>query len=128
MFIHMDEYKAAALDQVFAALAHATRREMLVLLESDGSTVTDLAARFDCSLNVASKHIQSLERAGLVRRERYGRLHSLTLDPAPLVDAAAFIERYRVRWEQQLGHLGRYLDQLAKERKSSSKSPKKEST
>jgi DNA-binding transcriptional ArsR family regulator len=114
----MDEYEYPALDDVFAALAHPTRRQMLVLLEKQGSKVTELAARFDCALNVASKHIQRLERAGLVRRERNGRVHSLSLDPAPLADAAAFIERYRVRWERQLGRLGNYLDQLAKERKA----------
>jgi DNA-binding transcriptional ArsR family regulator len=118
IFIQMDEYVSPALDDVFAALAHPTRRQMLVLLENQGSKVTDLAARFDCSLNVASKHIQSLERAGLVRRERHGRVHRLSLDPAPLADAAAFIERYRVRWERQLGRLGNYLDRLAKERKT----------
>ena len=114
----MDEYVSSALDDVFAALAHPTRRQMLVLLENEGLKVTELAARFDCSLNVASKHIQSLERAGLVHRERHGRVHSLSLDPAPLADAAAFIERYRVRWERQLGRLGNYLDQLAKVRKA----------
>jgi DNA-binding transcriptional ArsR family regulator len=114
----MDEYASPSLDDVFAALALPTRRQMLVLLENQGAKVTDLAARFDCSFNVASKHIQSLERAGLVRRERRGRVHRLSLGPEPLADAAAFIERYRVRWERQLRRLGNYLDQLAAERKT----------
>lgn len=108
----MGEY-ASALDHTFAALAHPTRREMLELLVHEPTRVTDLAARFDCSLNVASKHILSLERAGLVRREHKGREHWLRIDAAPLSDAAAFVQRYRKLWEHQLDRLGAYLDTMA---------------
>ena len=57
---------------------------MLDVLVKEPVRVTDLAAEFDCSLNVASKHIMSLERAGLVRREQKGREHWLALNAAPL--------------------------------------------
>lgn len=75
--------------------------------------VTDLAARFDCSLNVASKHILSLERAALVSRQRQGREHRLHLETAPLVEASTFIERYRLLWEKQFDQLASYLDKMA---------------
>lgn len=102
-----------ALDYTFSALAHPTRRGMLELLAREPVRVTDLAAQFDCSLNVASKHILNLERAGLVRREQKGREHWLRLDATPLSEASEFMQRYRILWERQLDRLGAYLDKMA---------------
>ena len=107
------------LDHTFSALAHPTRRSMLEVLVREPIRVTDLAAQFDCSLNVASKHILSLERAGLVKREQKGREHWLRLEAAPLSDAAAFVQRYRRFWEQQMDRLGTYLDSMAESPKAS---------
>jgi DNA-binding transcriptional ArsR family regulator len=109
----------STLDHTFSALAHPTRRSMLEVLVREPIRVTDLAAQFDCSLNVASKHILSLERAGLVRREQKGREHWLRLEAAPLSDAAAFVQRYRRFWEQQMDRLGTYLDSMAESPKAS---------
>jgi DNA-binding transcriptional ArsR family regulator len=107
----MDEY-AGPLDDVFSALAHPTRRRMLELLASRDWCVTELAERFPSSLNVASKHVKSLERAGLISRRCQGRIHHLKLNPAPLADASEFINRYRKRWERQLERLAAYMDKL----------------
>jgi len=60
--------------------------------------VTEVAAPFDISLNSVSKHIRILERAGLVRRRVAGRDHFLSLDPAPLDAAAAWMQRERAAW------------------------------
>ena len=108
----MDE-RELSLDNTFTALAHSTRRNMIEILATEEVRVTDLAARFDCALNVASKHILCLERAGLVRRDRQGREHRLQLKAQPLVEAFAFIERYRLLWEKQFDQLGGYLDKMA---------------
>lgn len=107
----MDEHDSK-LDLTFAALAHPTRRAMLDVLMSERVRVTDLAAKFDCSLNVASKHILSLERAGLIKREQLGREHWLNIDPKPLSGAASFVERYRKLWGNKLDRLGAYLDSM----------------
>lgn len=115
LFTHMDEYESSFLDHTFSALAHPVRRRILGLLSSDDVCVTDLAANFDCSLNVVSKHIQSLERAGLIRRNRQGRVHRLHLEAAPLAEAAAFVNRYKERWERQFDRLSAHLDKLAEE-------------
>lgn len=114
----MDEQQST-LDHTFCALAHPTRRGMLEVLVREPIRVTDLAAQFDCSLNVASKHILSLERAGLVKREQKGREHWLRLEAAPLSDAAAFVQRYRRFWERQMDRLGTYLDAMAESPKTS---------
>jgi DNA-binding transcriptional ArsR family regulator len=120
----MDEYQPTILDHTFSALSHPARRRILELLASDEICVTDLAANFDCSLNVVSKHIQSLERAGLVRRSREGRVHRLRLEPTPLAAASAFIERYRDRWERQFDRLAKYLDKVAMEEERSARAKK----
>lgn len=110
----MDEY-SPTLDLTFSALSSPTRRQMLDVLVKEPIRVTDLAAKFECSLNVASKHILKLERAGLVCREQKGREHWLVLNAAPLSEASAFVQRYQKFWARQLDQLGAFLDKMAAE-------------
>lgn len=99
------------LDQTLMALADPTRRSILNRLGKGSARVTDLAQPFDISLNSVSKHIRILERARLVRRRRDGREHILTLDPRPLDDAAAWIDRHRALWTARLDTLESLLRQ-----------------
>ncbi len=89
------------LDAAFAALADATRRAILARLAEGDATVGALAAPFDMSLPAVSKHLKLLERAGLIRRERAGRVHRCRLDPDRLRDAAAWLEHQRRAWEDR---------------------------
>ena len=82
------------LDHVFQALSDPTRRAMLGALAGGERSVGELAAPFDISLAAASKHIRTLERAGLVRREVRGRTHHCSLDPAPLAEAEAWLRSH----------------------------------
>jgi DNA-binding transcriptional ArsR family regulator len=100
---------AAALDNTMLALADPTRRAILNRLAAGEARVTDLAAPFAMSLNAVSKHIRILERATLVRRRRAGREHVLSLNPAPLDEAAAWIEQQRTFWNASLDALERAL-------------------
>lgn len=99
----------AALDHTMLALADPTRRAILRRLGSGEARVTDLAQPFAMSLNAVSKHIRILERAALVRRRRAGREHVLSLNPAPLDEAAAWIEEQRQFWNTRLDALERAL-------------------
>jgi DNA-binding transcriptional ArsR family regulator len=105
----MGEYPAAVLDRVFSAVSDPTRRAILARLADSDARVTDVASAFTISLNSTSKHIRVLERAGLVRRTVRGREHILTLDAAPLADAAAWIEHYRRFWSEQLASLDAFV-------------------
>ena len=67
-FNHMVELSSARLDRVFHALADATRRDMLRRLAAGEHTVSELAEPFHMSLAAASKHIRTLEDAGLIHR------------------------------------------------------------
>ena len=93
------------LDLTLGALADSTRRALLSRLSRGDARVTDLARPFDVSLNSISKHLRRLERAGLVRRRRSGREHILSLNPAPLEEAAAWMERQRSLWSARLDAL-----------------------
>ena len=64
------------------------------------------------SLPAVSKHLRVLEQAGLVRRRRRGRVHSLQLETKPMQQAQAWIEEYRKFWEASLDRLDEYLKEL----------------
>lgn len=98
-----------ALDRAFSALADPTRRAIVARLARGETRVTDVAAPFDMSLNAVSKHVQVLERAGLVRRERVGREHVLSLHAAPMKEVARWVSRYEKFWNAKLDALGEYL-------------------
>ena len=65
----------AELDSVFACLAHASRRQVLLSLHLHGGTMTagEIAARFECTWPTTSRHLKQLEEAGLVEVESRGR-------------------------------------------------------
>src|SRR5882672_1986894 len=97
------------LDATFAALSDPTRRAMLTRLSRGDALVSELAAPFRMSLPAVSKHLTVLEHAGLVRRERLGRVRRCHLLASPMKDADRWIARYRRYWDQQLNQLARYL-------------------
>ena len=100
------------LSQTFAALADPTRRAILARLVQGEATVTELAAPFAMSLPAVSKHLKVLERAGLISRGREAQWRPCRLEPGPLKDATAWLERYRRFWEASLDRLDDYLREL----------------
>ena len=96
-------------DEVFHALSHPTRRDMLARLRQSDLTVGQLAAPFDVSLAAASKHVGVLERAGLVQRTVHGRTHVCRLTPEPLAMAAAWLGTYETYWNERLDALEQAL-------------------
>jgi DNA-binding transcriptional ArsR family regulator len=105
----MDEYSGSGLDRVLSAVSDATRRAILARLAESDARVTDVASAFPISLNSTSKHIRVLESAGLVRRRVRGREHILSLDAAPLAEAARWCEHYRRFWSDQLASLDAFV-------------------
>ena len=109
---------ARLLDRTFGALADPTRRRILEHLAGGDRCVTDLARPYRMSLPAVSKHLRVLENAGLVRRQRDGRVHRLRLEARPMQQAQAWIEEYRKFWEASFDRLDEYLKQLqTKEKK-----------
>ena len=104
-FNHMVEHRQARLDLVFRALGDHTRRAMLERLARGEQTVGELAAPYDMSLAAASKHIQTLERAGLVKRTKRGRIHYVRIDPRPLERADHWLRAYERLWDTRIERL-----------------------
>jgi len=111
----MVEYSSRTLDRTFGALADPTRRRILARLAKGDECVTDLARPYSISLAAVSKHVIVLEKAGLVKRRRRGRVHSLRLVAKPMQDAQAWISQYRQFWEGNLDRFEEYLNQLQKQ-------------
>jgi len=107
----MVKYQDPRLDVVFAALADSTRRGILESLSQGELAVSELAAPHDMSLPGFMKHLRVLEDAGLIARNKEGRVVSCELSAAPMKAAAAWMSRYEKFWTEKLDSLARYLYQ-----------------
>jgi DNA-binding transcriptional ArsR family regulator len=108
IFNHMVD-QTSRLDLVFRALGDPTRRTMLERLAKGEQTVSDLAAPYRMSLAAASKHIQTLEKAGLVKRTVRGRIHYCRIDPRPLERADDWLRGYERLWDTRIERLKEML-------------------
>lgn len=100
-----------ALSQTFSALADPTRRAILARLAQGSAPVSELARPFrdEMSLPAVTKHLQVLERAGLVTKTREAQWRPCHLNPAGLLGVANWMETYRVFWEESFDRLEEYL-------------------
>jgi len=107
----MVQFQSPQLDRVFGALTDPTRRAMLARLAEQGSlSVSDLARPLPMSLPAVIKHLDVLEGAGLVARQKTGRTVSCRLVAAPMEDAMAWLQRYARFWEESLDRLAAALE------------------
>jgi DNA-binding transcriptional ArsR family regulator len=107
----MVQYKDEVLDRVFSALADPTRRQVLESLGRGSLAVSELAEPHGMSLPGFMKHLRVLEDAGLIARNKEGRVVSCELSAAPMQQAASWMQRYEKFWTEKLDSLARYLYQ-----------------
>jgi DNA-binding transcriptional ArsR family regulator len=100
---------AASIDAVFRALADATRRNVVERLGHKPISVSDLAARYPMALPSFVEHMKVLEKSGLVRSRKIGRVRTYELVPNRLKLAEGWLEKQRRFWEQRLDQLDAYL-------------------
>ncbi len=100
------------LDAVFAALADPTRRAILARLSDGSATVGELAKPFAMSQPAVSKHLKVLERAGLIDRRARAQTRPASLNAVRLMEAVAWLERFRDHWEGRLDRLDALLIEL----------------
>jgi DNA-binding transcriptional ArsR family regulator len=92
---------------VFAALADATRREVMrSLAERPGLTASSLAGELPMTRQAVAKHLSALSAAGLVQARREGRETRYTLTPAPLAEAMEWMAGVGAQWDDRLARLG----------------------
>ena len=103
-------------NDVFKALAHPLRREIVERLSGGGATVGQVTGDFGVSKPTISRHLRLLEEAGLVTRVIDGRTHRLELQPEALAQASDWIESQRDRWERLFDVVGEYLEERKQRR------------
>lgn len=98
------------LTEILKAASDPTRREILTLLARHGPLrVTEIAARFEMSLNAVSRHIMALESAGLVSRRTQWREHLIEVQMAPLSQVDHWFVGLRSIWDLRLEALDAML-------------------
>ena len=100
------------LSRVFHALADPTRRAVLERLSAGPAAVSQLARPFGMALPSFSQHLDVLERCGLVRSRKAGRVRTYRLAPRPLKAAEHWMARQREVWECRLDQLDDVLKTL----------------
>src|SRR5262245_35559893 len=100
------------LNQVFRALGDPTRRAVLSRLSAGPAPVSELARASDMALPSFTQHLDVLERCGLVRSRKAGRVRTYRLVSRPLKAAERWMAQQRGLWERRLDQLDKYLLQL----------------
>lgn len=111
----MVQYSISPLDLSFAALSDATRRGIIDQLARGEASITSLAAKFEMTLTGIKKHVQVLERAGLVVTRKVGRVRTCTLGKGGLEAEAAWIEAHRKLFEARFDALDKILSEIKPE-------------
>ena len=107
---------AEPLDGVFRALSDPTRRQVLARLSRSPASVSDLAEPFDMALPSFVQHLQVLERCGLVRSNKRGRVRTYQLVPGQMRLAEDWLAQQRSLWERRLDQLDDYLTEIKENR------------
>jgi DNA-binding transcriptional ArsR family regulator len=89
------------IDQVFRALADATRRDILTRAVARGQSVSTLARRYDMSFAAVQKHVAVLERAQLITKQKQGREQIVYGETAVLRHVTELLETYEQLWIQR---------------------------
>ena len=108
------------LDLSFAALSDATRRGILDQLGRADASITALADKFQMTLTGMKKHVQVLERAGLVVTRKAGRVRTCTLGTSGLAAEAEWIEAHRKLFEARFAALDSVIAHMKQEEEDGS--------
>jgi DNA-binding transcriptional ArsR family regulator len=111
------------LDTTFSALADPTRRAILAALaKRPEMSVGEIAAPFGISLPAISKHLDVLEDAKLLKREKSGRMVICRLEPLPMEAAMRWLSEYEKFWTLRLDALTALLEETPWQKPKTSRS------
>jgi DNA-binding transcriptional ArsR family regulator len=100
---------SAGLDEVFGALSDRTRRGVIGTLASGPASVTELARSTSMTLPSFMKHVDTLERCGLIRTTKSGRVRTCTLNRKRLEVIGDWLAEQRSVWERRTDRLERFV-------------------
>ncbi len=113
MYNNMVVHQHDEVDRVFAALADATRRDIVARVMRQEASVSVLAECYAMSFAAVQKHVAVLERAGLVHKEARGRERIVRGDVSAIRAAGRLLDHFEEIWR---GRLGRIEDLLSDDR------------
>ncbi len=102
-------------DRIFAALADATRRDIVRRAIGGDEGVAELADHYPMSFAAVQKHVAVLERAGLVTKQRLGRRKVVRTNLEGLRVAQRLLERYEDLWRDRVGRMTDLINAASEE-------------
>jgi DNA-binding transcriptional ArsR family regulator len=102
-------------DRIFAALADATRRDIVRRAIDGAEGIAELADHYPMSFAAVQKHVAVLERAGLVSKRRMGRRKVVRTNVAAVQVAQRLLDRYEDLWRDRIGRMTNLIDQTTEE-------------
>ena len=96
-------------DLVFAALADATRRDIVLRAIGGREGIAELAEHYPMSFAAVQKHVAVLERAGLVTKDRTGRRKIVRTDIEALRLARGLLDRYEALWRGRIDRMAELI-------------------
>jgi DNA-binding transcriptional ArsR family regulator len=118
--------KSADLSDVFYALADPTRRSIVSVLGRGPESVSMLAAPFTMALPSFMKHLSVLERSGVIRSSKVGRVRTCELVPKTLSQAERWMAEQRAMWEARSDRMARFVETLHQEDLSRARSKRRQ--
>ena len=107
--------QSAHLTEVFYALADPTRRAIVGVLGRGPASVSALAAPFEMALPSFMKHLGVLERSGVIRSNKVGRVRTCELRPKALSRAEQWMAGQRAMWEARADRMSAFVEKLHQE-------------
>lgn len=107
---------SADLDRTFSALADPTRRAIVGHLCDGPKSVSELTEPFDLAMPSLLKHVRVLERSGLVRSEKIGRVRTCRLEPGALRATEAWLRQHIDEWEKRLDRMEAHIEAMKQKR------------
>jgi DNA-binding transcriptional ArsR family regulator len=116
---------SGAVSEVFQALADPTRGAIVSALSGGSQSVSTLAAPFGMALPSFMKHLTVLERCGLVRSHKQGRIRTCELVPARLRQAEQWLSAQRALWEARSDRMVAFVEQLQQKEPHHDRKPRR---
>src|SRR5688572_15417950 len=102
-------------DLVFAALADATRRDIIRRAINGDEGISELAGHYPMTFAAVQKHVAVLERAGLVSKQRNGRRKVVRTELEKLRSARSLLDQYEEMWCDRIDRMTRIINETAEE-------------
>lgn len=98
--------------RLFKAIADPTRRDIFhaLIITTSALSISQISNQFEISRQGVTKHIKTLEDAGLVNIDSKGRERFCYANAKPLKEMNKWLQFYEQFWTDSLDNLGDYLD------------------